>query len=364
MEVVPGEGPYGTSGERGLTTIRDVARKAGVGVGTVSRVLNDHPAVTDETRERVRAAIASLDYQPSRVARALSRRRSTTVAVIVPFLTHASAVERLRGVMDAFDHHAQELALFNVDQAERRPGAIARAARSAQAGAVLAITLRPSSDELTELRSRGIPIVLVDAEADRLPTIVVDDVRGGRLAAEHLLSLGHTRVGELVESHHPGFRFSASGKRATGFAATLAAAGHPLDPDLVRAGPHVREAARQMAVELLDRPDRPTAIFTHSDTNALGVLEAARQLGLRVPDDVSVLGFDDVEAASLLELSTIRQPLFESGRLGAERVLALLAGDPLPGPIRLELPLEVVARRSTGQAPQARSRRRSVGASA
>jgi DNA-binding LacI/PurR family transcriptional regulator len=365
MNLVPGDGRDGSSGDRGLTTIRDVARQAGVGVGTVSRVLNDHPAVTAETRDRVRAAIASLDYHPSRVARALSRRRSTTVAVVVPFLTHASAVERLRGVIDAFDHQAQELVLFNVDQAERRPGAIARAARSAQAGAVLAVTLRPSSDELAELRSRGIPIVLVDAEADRLPTVVVDDVQGGRMAAQHLLALGHTRIGELAESHHPGFRFTSSGRRAAGFAAALAEAGAPLDPDLVRAGPHVRQTARTLALDLLDRDDRPTAVFAHSDTNALGVLEAARELGLQVPGDVSVLGFDDVEAASMLELSTIRQPLFESGRLGAERVLALLAGEPLPGPVRLQLPLEVVARRTTGPVPQGRPpRSRVVGASA
>jgi DNA-binding LacI/PurR family transcriptional regulator len=335
----------------GTATIRDVAREAGVGTGTVSRVLNDHPAVTIETRDRVRAAMASLDYHPSRAARALSRRRSSTVAVVVPFLTHASAVERMRGVMAAFDDQAQDLALFNVDQADRRAGAVARAARSAQAGAVLVVTLRPSLDEVQELRSRGLPVVLVDVEADRLPTVVVDDVRGGRLAAEHLLSLGHSRIGELVESADPAFRFTSSGRRASGFADALAAAGVPLDHRLVRAGPHVREVARVLAVDLLDRPHRPTAIFAHSDTSALGVLEAARELGLDVPGDLSVIGFDDVEAASLLQLTTIRQPLFESGRLGAERVLAMLAGQPLPGPMRLELPLEVIVRRTTGPVP-------------
>jgi len=335
-------------------TIRDVARRAGVGVGTVSRVLNDHPAVASETRDRVRVAIASLDYHPSRAARALSRRRSSTVAVVVPFLTHASAVERMRGVMAAFDDQAQDLALFNVDQADRRVGAVARAARAAQAGAVLVVTLRPSTDELHELRGRSLPIVLVDVEADRLPTVVVDDDRGGRMAAEHLLALGHTRVGELVESSHPAFRFTSSGRRARGFADALAAANVPLDPRLVRAGPHVRDAARGLSLELLDRPDRPTAVFAHSDTCALGVLEAARDLGLDVPADLSVIGFDDVEAASLLHLTTIRQPLFESGRLGAERVLALLTGQRLPGPMRLVLPLDVIVRRTTGPVPPGR----------
>jgi DNA-binding LacI/PurR family transcriptional regulator len=340
-----------------MTTIKDVAQRAGVGIGTVSRVLNDHPSVAAETRAKVREAIAALDYHPSRAARALSRQRAGTIAVVVPFVTHPSAIERLRGVLDALHDQPFDVVLLTIDQGDRRSTRLTRFTRRGVAEGLLLVSLPPTADEIHELLAARTPTVVVDAEAKGLPSFVIDDVEGGRLAARHLLDLGHHRVAYLGDTVDPRFGFTSSKRRRRGFAMELAAGGHPLDPELVREGPHDRFVARDLALELLTADQRPTAVFAHSDTQALGVLDAAAHLGLRVPADVSVIGFDDIEAAGLVGLTTVRQPLFRSGRLGAERLLGILAGTALPGPDRVELPLELVARSTTGPEATARTHR-------
>jgi LacI family transcriptional regulator len=352
MEAVPSSrATFGLEGPGGfrVTTIKDVAAHAGVGIGTVSRVLNDHPAVTDETRAKVRQAIETLDYHPSRVARALSRQRSGSVAVVVPFFTHPSVVVRLRGVLRVFDESPYEVILFNVDHAEFRPSRFDRLTRRDLADGVLVMSLAPTADETRRLVASSIPVVVVDADSEAFPHVVVDDVAGGRLAAQHLLDLGHQRIGYVGDRVDQRFGFTSSVRRRRGLADALAAAGLRLDPRDVREGPHGRAGAHELALDLLGSPDRPTAVFAHSDSQALGVLGAATLLGLRVPEDVSVMGFDDLEAAELAGLSTVRQPLYDSGRIGATELLELLQGAAgAEVPHRLELPLEVVARTSTG----------------
>jgi DNA-binding LacI/PurR family transcriptional regulator len=336
----------GAIADAGVATIRDVAARAGVGVATVSRVLNDHPAVLDQTRDRVNAAIAELDYRPSRVARALSRRRTGTIAVLVPFFTHHSAVERLRGVMAVLDQRGLEIVLFNLDHAGAVEDRFTQLARRNIADGLLIITIRPPSAAARRLRTLGVPTVVVDADPGGFPAVVVDDVAGGRLAAQHLLALGHRRIAYLGEAPDRRFRFTSSSRRLRGFSHELARAGCPLTPSLITAGLHDHDVAVRVARRLLSSQPRPTAVFAHSDTQAFGVLEAADQLGIRVPDELSVLGFDDIESARLAGLTTVRQPLHESGRLGATRLLDRLDGN-VPRPRRIELPLEVVCRRTT-----------------
>jgi LacI family transcriptional regulator len=330
-----------------MTTIKDVAASAGVGVATVSRVLNDHPAVTPDTRDRVRAAIASLDYRPSRVARALSQQRSGTIAVVVPFFTVPSVVERLRGVIDALHNSPYAILLFDVSHPDHRRADVARMLRRDLVEGLLVLSLRLTPDEVRRLGENRVRAVAIDADVPGLPSISIDDTKGGRLAARHLLELGHQRIGYIGDQVDQRFGFTSSARRLRGLSHELAAAGHPLDPSLVRHGPHEREAARALARDLLTCPDRPTAVFAHSDTQALGVLEAAADVGLRVPADCSVMGFDDVEAARYAGLTTVRQPLFESGRQGAAALLTLLEGGGGLRSTRTELALEVVPRRTT-----------------
>jgi DNA-binding LacI/PurR family transcriptional regulator len=333
-----------------VATIKDVAARAGVGIGTVSRVINDQPNVTADTRARVQAAIDSLDYHPSRVARALSRQRSNSIAVVVPFFTHTSLTERVRGVLTALADSPFELVVFNVDHDSRRER-FARPTRRDLADGLLIVSLRPTADEAQRVRAGRIPTVVIDAEPDGFPTICIDDVAGGRMAADHLIALGHRRIG-YIGDEDPGFGFTSTPKRRLGLIESLAGIGERLDPELDRFGPHGRATARALALEMLRLPRRPTAIFAHSDTQAIGVLEAARQLGLRVPEDVSVIGFDDIEAAELVGLTTVRQPLFESGRLAARRLLDLLEKGHLGESDTTVLPLEIVERSTTGPAPE------------
>jgi LacI family transcriptional regulator len=330
-----------------VVTIADVAAHAGVGAGTVSRVLNDSPRVSERTRKRVLDAIEILDYRPNPLARGLSRGRCQTLGVVVPFFTHASAVERLRGVAAALDGSRYDLVLFNVESPIHRDEHFATLTRRDRADGLLIMSLPPPPGSLRRLAEAGVPLVLLDARGDGVAAVVTDDVDGGRLATEHLLDLGHERIAFIGDDPDNPLGFTAGRSREEGYRRTMAEAGLSIPPDFVRHGPHVRSVARQLAEELLAGRDRPTAVFASSDTQALGVLEAARSAGLDVPGDISVVGFDDVEVSGYVGLTTVRQPLFESGRLGARVLLDALDDGHLPEPREHWLTLELVERSTT-----------------
>jgi LacI family transcriptional regulator len=326
------------------TTIARVAKEAGVGVGTVSRVLNGSPSVSEATRRRVLDAIAALDYQPSAVARALSTGRTNAVGVIAPFFTQPSVIERLRGVSRTLAGASYQLILLDVEHAEQRREAFKSLAVRGRIDGVLSISLSPTEEEAARLKATNLPIVLLDRGHPYLPTITIDDVEGGRLAAEHLLALGHRRIAFLGDEEENLFGFDSSAHRREGFEAALAAAGAPLTPDRIMRRPHGRDAARAAAGVLLAQDPRPTAVFASSDVQAIGVLEAAQLAGISVPEELSVIGFDDVEAAEYTGLTTVAQPLEESGALGAELLLRALSGKAVQS---RRMPLAIVERGST-----------------
>jgi DNA-binding LacI/PurR family transcriptional regulator len=326
-------------------TIRDVARHAGVSVATVSRVLNDVPVVSDDMRDRVREAIATLGYRPSSAARSLSLGRSQAIGVVAPFFTSPSVVERLRGVAERVREHGYGLMLFDVETSEQRAAAFSEFARRDRVDGLLVISLPLSDDDVEALGRDRLPVVMVDCAHPRVPHVVIDDARGGELAAEHLLARGHRRIGFVGDEPDAAFGFTSSEDRRRGFRRALRRAGVRPAPELERCGRHGRAHARALAEALLRRPDRPTAVFAASDTQAIGVLEAAQALGLGVPGDVAVIGFDDIEIAEPLGLSTVRQPLRQSGARGADLLLAAIRGAGA-GDAALAA-LEVVARRTT-----------------
>lgn len=334
-----------------MATIRDVAARAKVGVGTVSRVINGGRAVSDQTRRRVLDAIEELDFRPSPAARALSRRRASTIAVSAPFLTRPSVVERVRGVVEAITGSDYDLTLSTVETPEQRQRWIGDVGQRDRADGAVLISLWPTAEEEEALLQLQTPVVLVDSRSSRLPSMGIDDVEGGRIAAGHLLGLGHRRIGYVGDQVDERFRFRSSNDRLAGFRQALDQAGVPLDPGLVRLGAHDRVVASVQARELLSRPDRPTAIFASSDTQAVGVMSAARDAGLRVPGDISIIGFDDIELAEIVGLTTVRQPLADSGRLGVQRLLELLSGGDDADDGSEVLPLTIVTRRTTGPAP-------------
>src|SRR5689334_12237328 len=326
--------------------IADVAALAGVGVATVSRVLNARTNVHPATRARVLEAIDALDYRPSPIARNLSLRRTHVIGVVVPFFTSPSAVERVRGVATALARSPYDLMLFDIESEERREHAFQLFDRGDRSDGLLIVSLIPPDDEVERLRTVRLPVVLIDAPHPAFAAIVVDDVNGGELATTHLIELGHRRIGFVGDKSPDPFRFASSRDRTRGYEHALSRAGIELRPEYVREGTQSHHVARSIAIDLLRLPEPPTAVFAASDTQALGVLEAARILGIRVPEQLSVIGFDDIEIAAYVGLTTVRQPLFESGRRGGELLLQALTGQ--PAPVHVEtLPLDLVVRGAT-----------------
>ena len=340
-------------------TIAEVASRAGVGVATVSRVLNGSPAVSEETRTKVRAIIDELGYEPSAAARALSTGRTRTVGVVTPFFTQPSVVERLRGVSREITEGGYQLVLFDL----AKPDRLARLPVGGRIDGLLCVSMCPSEADLARLRAANIAVALVDYEHPELPSVAIDDVAGGRLAAEHLLELGHHRIAFVGDDESGAWGFTSSARRRVGAATAVAEAGGRL---MVRRGPHGRNHARSLASRLLALDDPPTAIFAGSDLQAVGVLEAAHAARVGVPDELSVIGFDDVELARYVGLTTVSQPLESSGAQGAQLLMEAMRGAPRR---TSRLDLRIVRRSTTAsrgrsaagrmQKPPARGRRNS-----
>jgi LacI family transcriptional regulator, galactose operon repressor len=345
MEPLPGAARPATAPAR----IADVAALAGVGVATVSRVLNGHAGVRSSTRDRVVEAIEALNYRPSSLARSLSLQRTMVVATLLPWFTNPSAVQRVRGIVEGISGSKYDLMVFDIESEDRQRRAFELFDRGDRADGLLVVSTLPPEREVERLRAADIPCVLIDAVHPSFPSIAVDDVAGGEIATRHLIELGHRRIA-LIGDPPPEFRFDWSRDRTRGYERALANAGIEAREDYVREGTRLPHVARAIATELLSLPEPPTAVFAASDTQAIGVLEAARGLGIDVPRRLSVIGFDDIEVAGYVGLTTVRQPLLESGRRGAKLLLDALAGRNV-APLQELLPLELVVRGTTGPAP-------------
>ncbi|CAN5759589.1 LacI family DNA-binding transcriptional regulator [soil metagenome] len=332
------------------STIHDVARLAGVSAGTVSRVINNSPRVDPATRARVLQVIEDLDFRPSVTARRLSTGRTHSIGVVTPTFTRPSVVERLRGISGVLISTEYELVVYNVETIEQRNHALDVLTRGDRADGLLLVGLGPSDDELARLEQGSLACVLVDAEHERLTSIVGNDVAGGRLAARHLLSLGHRKIAYVGEKPRETFNTPASVLRQQGITLELLAQGLDLYPHYSAVGEQGRGRARELAAALLSLSDPPTGILCASDVQALGVLEAARDAGLSVPRDVSIVGYDDLEMAAYLGLTTVRQPLFESGMQGARLLVEQLNGGSR-SPRRELVRIEVVERSTSGPPP-------------
>jgi DNA-binding LacI/PurR family transcriptional regulator len=326
-------------------TIRDVARGAGVSVATASRAMNGKAIVKEQTRERIRTVSQAMGFTPSPVARRLSLGRTMTVGVVVSYLTRPQAVERLRGVHAVFADGELDLIAYNVESVPRWDHYRRTLVDPYRHDGLLVMSLPPRST----LAPTAIPVVFVDVHVpgvSALPRVVGDDVEGGALAARHLLDLGHRKIGLISDAVDDPFGFTSSRDRKAGMVRALAAARVELPERWVAHGAHGRYEARELASRMLRAVDRPTAIFATSDTQALGVIAAAREASLNVPDDLSVIGYDDIEAADFVGLTTISQRLIESGRQGAELLLAEMASRSEPARV-VRLAPQLVARSTT-----------------
>ncbi len=329
------------------TTIRDVAKRAGVGVGTVSRVLNNSPAVSETTRGKVQSAIEALNFSPSLAARRLSRGKTMAIGVIVPFFTNPSVVRRLQGIVSVLSVSKYDLVLFDIEKVNQRDSFLRTIPQRKMADGLLLVSLTPTDADVEQFSLANVPTVLVDAYHPALNHVRVDNIAGGYQATKYLIELGHHKIGYISDYLDDPFN-SPVRDRFTGYKQALAEAGIEFRAEYHCEDRHGRFQAQQMTHNLLTLPDPPTAIFAYSDTQAIGVIEAAQELGLSVPDDLSVIGFDNIEAAEYLHITTIRQALFESGVQGAELLLSLMQ-TPTSEPQEILLPTELIARHTTTQ---------------
>lgn len=327
-------------------TIRDVAKKAEVGIGTVSRVINNSPSVSEATREKVQMAISDLAYTPNPIARQLSIGRTLTIGIILPYLTLPSYIERLRGVQSVLADSEYDLMIFSIDNPSQRNAYFQDLSRKSRVDGMLIVSLPPNDEEAAHFNQSKIPTVLIDADHPRLRCIVADDITGGRIATRHLIDLGHRKIAFL--SHYMDTPFHPAMKsRYQGYRDTLDEAGIPFNPSYLIEGERDRAAARAMAKTLLAQAVPPTAIFASSDTQAIGVLDAAQEMGVSIPDALSVIGYDGIRDSAYNELTTIDQNLFDSGVKGAQMLLAVL-DHRAENPCKQFVSLDLIQRKTTG----------------
>lgn len=330
-------------------TIRDVARIAGVSPGTVSRVLNNSNLVSEATRTRVLDVVKDLNYQPNIVARRLSIGKTLTIAAIVPFFTRPSAVERLNGIVSSLAESQYDLIIHNVETPEHRDLVFQEIPRRERVDGVIILSLSPRDEDVDLLTKADVPIVLVDAnhsDLESLNRVIVDDVAGGKMATSYLFSLGHTKIGFVGDFIDNPFNFTSSGDRYLGYLEAHQDAGVQVRKEYFREDQHERYAAYLLTRQLLDLPDPPTAVFAASDTQAMGAVRAVRDAGLLVPQDFSIVGYDDIEIAEYMGLTTVRQMLFESGQRGVELLLERLE-NPDMEPVCEVLENELIVRSTT-----------------
>ena len=337
----------------GRPTINDIARMAEVSKKTVSRVLNKSPFVSPETRAKVEEIISRTGYVPDPQARGLAFRRSFLVGIIYDNPNPQYVVNMQQGILDGLRGLGYELVIHPCDRRSRNYLADIR--HFVERQKLFGVVMPPSVSEdeqlarlLEELKCPYIRIASVPLDRDDR-MIVSHDRRGGETAARHLVELGHRRIGFV--SGPPTFR--SSHERRAGLEDGLAAAGLSLCPDFLIEGAYTFDSGLACGTALFARAERPTAIFCANDEMAAGLLQAARRAGLRVPEDLSVIGFDDFQVASQVwpTLTTLRTPTRDIGRLAALKLFALAEERESPEIDEESLVMRLVVRESTGPAP-------------
>ncbi|WP_125616467.1 LacI family DNA-binding transcriptional regulator [Specibacter cremeus] len=329
-------------------SIDDVAARANVSTATVSRALRGLPRVSPATRAKVLAIADELGYVPSPSASRLATGRTRTVGVLAPFADRWFFGHSIEGIDSALRENGFNLLLFSLGGYERgRRHAYAERMVRRQIDALVVISLPLTGEELDQLQRTDIPMVAVGGPVPGCAAVRMDDVAGTTAAVEHLIGLGHTRIGHLHGAIRDDLNFVVPGLRYDAFEATMARAGLPVRPEWTVGGDFTVDDGVRAAVTLLDGPgERPTAVFCASDEMALGLMFAAHRRGLRIPEDLSVIGIDDHDFAAPAGLTTIAQDPRRQGYLATRMLLRELAGT--AGAVQdLVVPFELKVRSST-----------------
>ena len=290
-------------------------------------------------------AIEELAYTPNPIARQLSIGRTLTIGIILPYLTLPSYIERLRGVQHILANSEYDLMIFSVDNPAQRNAYFQNLSRKSRVDGMLIVSLPPDDEEVEHFAKSRIPTVLIDSGHPKLCCIVADDVEGGRMATRHLIGLGHRKIAFLTHYLNTPFH-PAMSYRYQGYREMLEEAGIPFNPAYLIEGENGRRSAREMAKSLLALDNPPTAIFASSDTQAIGVLDAAQESGVKVPESLSIIGYDGIRDSAYSNMTTIDQNLYDSGVKGAQMLLNILGNRVMP-PCKQYISLDLLKRNST-----------------
>jgi DNA-binding LacI/PurR family transcriptional regulator len=326
-------------------TIYDVAKDAGVSITTVSRMLNDPDKVNSETRKRVLASIDKLSFVPKAEARARAMQKSGRIGVITPFFTAPSFSQRLRGIAGALSPKNYELVIYTVDSTDHLQRYLSTLPITGNLDGLIILSLQIGDTEAHRLIDHNLPAVLIEFPHPDLNCVEIDDVQGGYMATTYLLRKGHRRIAFLGDTDLPEYSIHPVNLRLSGYRQALKKSEINLPETFVRLAPYSQEQTRQVARELFSLPKPPTAIFAATDFQALGVLKAARQLNVEVPQHLAVIGFDDLDMAEYADLTTVSQHLDESGRLAVEILITQIeSSSQLPRHVKI--PLTLIERKS------------------
>ncbi|WP_407569432.1 LacI family DNA-binding transcriptional regulator [Deinococcus altitudinis] len=323
--------------------LNEVARAAGVSPATASRALHRPELVALRTRERVEQAAAELGYRPNVLARGLRTRGSRTIGLIVTDILNPFHATLAKGVQDTAEAQGYTVLMFNSDE---QPGKERRALETLHGHLPMGLIVVPTAQTRENLVIvEGLPTVELDRASGKegAHTVMVDNVAGAREAVTHLTTLGHRRIGMIVGN----LDISTARERLQGYREALEHAGLPYDERLVLPGNHREPDGRLAALRLLSKRLPPTALFVGNNEMTVGAVLATRELGLEIPRDLSLIGFDDSRWAQTMSpaLSVVSQPTYELGQLACQRLLSLIAGQPLHGSVRL--PTRMIYRQST-----------------
>lgn len=328
---------------KNIPTIYDVADRAGVSISTASRVLNDPNKVSEKTRTAVLSAIDQLGFVPKADARARALSKSRRVDVVTPFFTAPSFVQRLRGIAAVLTPLNYELVIHTVESASRLNNHLTTLPMRGDLDGLIIIALNINEAYATRLLQGRLETVLIECRHEDLCSVEIDDLAGGRMVADYLFAKGHRRFAFIGDSFFPDYGVHPISNRLVGFRQALVERGIDLPDECVHLVPVDVETTRQHVHRWLEMAEPPTAVFAATDLQAIGVLQAARDCGLHMPDDLAVVGFDDLDISNYLGLTTVCQHLDESGKVAVEMLLFRLSNSSRSIQ-HVELPLEIVER--------------------
>ncbi|MDT8324935.1 MAG: LacI family DNA-binding transcriptional regulator [Bacteroidota bacterium] len=335
-------------------TIYDIAREANVGVGTVSRVLNNHPSVSESTRKQVIEVAQRLDYRPNASAQRLARRKSRTITAIMPYITNYFFVELLGGIQDALFERDYDLLLYGVNHPKQIEVYLQRSLRAGHSDGMLIASIDLPPDYTQKYLKNNFPIILLDRFNENFDSFFVENVEGARAATEYLVTLGHTRIAMItgMPDSTPARERSAGYLAALSVHAQVENAGiyHP-EHESKNDG-YSKDGGYEVMRHILAMPEQrmPTAVFVASDIQAFGAMHALKESGGSCPETMSIVSFDDIELAHYYGLTTMHQPIRKMGVLATDRLFSRMDDSTLD-PLHRRFTPELIIRRTAGPPP-------------